>query len=145
MTIFILAYLIGGYCAMAAAWFLGGRPERWGAVIWAVNWLLAGVVLDLRSGSLLIGHAMSDGVSLAGMIWLALRYDRWWILASVASMTLWMTVHLSALLNPQLSYIGIVSALLGFSLLGVLLLGLGVLERWLAGERRVEVLERWLP
>ena len=134
MSPFVLAYAIGGTFAVALAWLRGGHAEREGAMIWTVNWTMCWVLGDIEIGGLQAGVALVDLLSLVAIVWLALRYDRWWPLGVAACMTLWMAVHAAEMLVPELGRFAALSAQLGPGLLGVLFLGLGVAERWLAEE-----------
>ncbi len=70
-----------------AAWRAGGKPERYVASIY-LGMLLASAA-NAFSGSAHAGadysgvknfHFLLDGLALVGVVAIALRYDRWWIL-----------------------------------------------------------------
>ena len=59
---------------------------------------------------------MADVIVFATVLWLALRYQRWW--------------PLGAAITP----LGEASAQLGLGMLAILMQAAGAFERWLAGE-----------
>ena len=144
MTIFGHAYLVGGALAMAAAWLQGGHAERRGTLILLLNWVLCMLLADLRIGHLRAGIMVVDLLTVAAFVRLALEEGRWWLLGISGSGILWLFVHALTIGAPDLSLMGLMSAQLGFGLLAVVFLGLGPMERWLAGEQPVSSTRRWL-
>ena len=128
----------------AVAWFKGGHPERFGAAILIVAFLVAAVVPRATVlGDVLIYDAAADLVLLVIFVWMAMRGERWWPFVAAAAMFLTLMVHLAMVLIPQLDTRADLSARMGLTLLGVLALLAGVGERWLAGERPVCKPEDW--
>lgn len=119
---------------VALAWLRGGHPERLGVGIWLVGWMLAMVSNEVRLGDVRILVALIDLGTLAAILWLGLRSDRWWPLGASACLMLMLAVHLSAALPSGITPFGEASAQLGLGLLLALIHAAGVLERWLAGE-----------
>lgn len=144
MTPFVILYVYGGIAGMGLAWLRGGHPERQGAMIWIANWTIARLLGDLDVGSLRAGAAIADLIALLAFLRLSLKHDRWWPFGVTACMALWMVLHGLEASSPGQSPVAVISAQLGPSLLGILFLGLGPVERWIAGERAVCDLEsRW--
>lgn len=141
MTPFVLLYVCGGIACMGLAWLRGGHPERQGAMIWIANWTIARLLGGLDAGSLRAGAAIADLIALLAFLRLSLKHDRWWPFGVTACMALWMALHALEASSPGQSPVAVISAQLGPSLLGILFLGLGSVERWIAGERAVSDLE----
>jgi hypothetical protein len=71
----------------AAAWRAGGKPERYVASIYLAMLLASAVnafTESAQTGSDYSGvknfHFLLDGLALVGVVAIALRYDRWWVL-----------------------------------------------------------------
>lgn len=122
----------------AAAWFKGGHPERFGALVLILAFFVSAVAPHAKVlGNLLIYDAVADLVLLGVFVWMALKGERWWPFVAAASMFLTAMVHLAMVLTPNLDTRADMSARMGLTLLLVLALLGGVVERWLAGERPV--------
>ena len=143
MPPYVILYVYGGTACMALAWLRGGHTERQGAVIWVANWMIAHLLGDLHIGSLRAGVAIADLIALLAFVRLSLTHHRWWPFGVSACMALWMLLHGIEATSPNLSFVAGASAQLGPSLLGVLFLGLGPVERWLAGEPPLSPGARW--
>jgi len=143
LTPFVLLYLVAGLAGLSLAWLKGGHPERLGAVLWLIGWLLALLVNDLRVGDLRWAVALVDLGAFAAFLWVALRFERWWPLGVSACMVLILVVHLSVILIPEMTPLGEASAQLGLGLVTVLILAAGALERWLAGEPPASAAAVW--
>lgn len=143
MSPFVILYLIVSLAALALGWLKGGHPERLGVLIWLAGWMLAFLLNDLRIGSLRWGVALLDLASLCAVLWLALRFERWWPLGVSACLVLMIAVHLSALLIPEMTPLGEASAQLGLGMLAVLIQAAGAFERWLAGEAPASAMAVW--
>lgn len=118
MTRFILQVLFL-ILVVAAAWRVGGKPERYMASIYLlmlVISLLGAILLDDFGGSLRQSQnyrLLLDFTALIAVTTVALRYDRWW--------TLWVgSVQLLAVIAHVLKLTG----------LSIHPLVYGVMERW---------------
>lgn len=122
----------------AAAWFKGAHPERFGAMVLIVAYVVSALAPSVKVlGDLLIYDAAADLVLLVIFIWMALKGERWWPFAAAAAMFLTLMVHLAMVLVPELDTRADLSARMGLTLLLVTALLAGVGERWLAGEQAV--------
>jgi hypothetical protein len=65
--------------AYSFALLAGGAPERIFAAVFASTWLLSMAIHD-RVGEMPLYETVKDTVRLALVIWLAMRFDRWWLL-----------------------------------------------------------------
>lgn len=143
MTPFVILYLVVSLVALALGWLKGGHPERLGVVFWLAGWMLAVLLNDVRIGSLRWGVALCDLASLGAVLWLALRFERWWPLGVSACLILMLVVHLCAVLIPEMTPLGESSAQLGLGMLAVLIQAAGTFERWLAGEAPASATAVW--
>lgn len=97
-----------------AAWRRGGEPERYVASIYLAMLVTSGV--NAFSASAQAGadysnvkqlHFLLDGLALAGVVFVALRYDRWWTLWVGSVQSLAVMAHLLRALNwpiPPIAY-----------------------------------------
>lgn len=106
---------------------------------------LASIGPPVMIGRLHADHALQDTLLMLVFGWLAFKRDRWWPLATTATMVLVVMVHLSMVLVPGLDHRADLSARLGLGILTTLTLLFGVFERWLAGERPVSQRAIWHP
>jgi hypothetical protein len=126
---YLLAFVI---CVMI--WLGGGKTERTGAAMY-----LAALAASLMTQGLWFGNvrwavAVIDVVFLAGLIYLALRKDRWWPLVAAGFQILILLIYAAMVLRPELGVRSGVGATWALAhLISLCLLG-GVLERFLAGE-----------
>lgn len=130
----VVTYLILAAIIYPLAWFKGGAPERWGAVICVVGSVGATALQNVMLGENRIGEAVLDVITLAIFLRMSLVGRRWWPLAASACMLMMLIVHLSTALMPSMTSRADIVARLGLSVLLELILAAGVLERWLAGE-----------
>ncbi len=131
----VLFYLVLTLVVLPLAWAKGGPPERQGAAILLVGWLLSYLVQDVTLGKTFIGEAAVDAVTTAIFLWLAMTRRRWWLLAATAVMILLMIAHAATAFLPELTPRGDRVARMGLGVLLPLSLLAGIGERWLAGER----------
>lgn len=143
MTPFVILYLVVSLVALALGWLKGGHPERLGVVFWLIGWMLAVLLNDVRIGDLRWAVALCDLASLGAVLWLGLRFERWWPLGVSACLILMLVVHLSAVLIPEMTPLGESSAQLGLGMLAVLIQAAGAFERWLAGEAPASATAVW--
>lgn len=115
-------------------WLRGGRPERGVVAILLACYLLVPVLEGLRWGSLMAGVLAIDLTAWIGMVWLCLRYDRWWLLFVTGAQTLSLMAHPVLMLSPSLTLRESIAAQWAFTLVALYSLLLGVVERRLAGE-----------
>lgn len=120
----------------ALAWLKGGHTERFGVMVLVVAYIVS-FAPPVMIGQLHAVHAFEDALLMLVFGWLALKRDRWWPLIMTATMVLTVLVHLSMVLVPELDRRADIAARLGLGVLTTLSLLIGVVERWLAGERPV--------
>lgn len=128
-------YLLLMLTVLPLAWVKGGPPERRGATILLVAWVLSYLLQDVTLGKTYAGEAGVDAITTLVFLWMALTRRRWWLLAITAVMILLMVAHAATLVLPDLTQRGDRVARMGLGVLLPLSLLAGVGERWLAGER----------
>lgn len=129
--------------SISYGWLRGGHPERFGALVLLLDYLVSRLGDDLNIRQFAPVTATQDFVVMLAFGWLALRTDRWWPISMTASLALCILVRVVGMMNPELSRFAMLSAILGlWILLYVVALG-GVLERWLAGERAASASKVW--
>lgn len=137
-------YLISILVVFAVAWFRGGHPERAGVVALLLTYVAGPFVFDLNFGRMRAGIALADVALLVALVWLSLRYDRWWLLFASAAQTLSVVSHAALLVNAEVTPRENMAAQWVFGLLALYALLAGVGERWLAGEAvAAPPLRRW--
>lgn len=129
-----LFIIISALAIFPFAWLRGGRPERAAVGVQLASYVLAVVVQDLRWGSLSVGVAAVDLALWLSLVWLGLRYDRWWLMIAAGAQTLNLMTHPVLLLSTSLTARESIAAQWVFTLVTLYSLLLGVLERRLAGE-----------
>jgi hypothetical protein len=120
--------------AVALAWLRGGRPERTAAAALLTAWCLGFALADWRLGRISVGTAAADLGLLVVLGLLALRHDRWWLLAASAAQALVVAAHLAVITRPGLTLDENAMVLCVFRCLVAVCLLAGAPERWLAGE-----------
>ncbi|KQW81830.1 hypothetical protein [Brevundimonas sp. Root1279] len=143
MTPFSIFLLVLSLAVFLIAWLKGGHAERKGVLICILAYLSSYAGRGLRIDDLQIGDAIADLIVTGAFAWLALRSNRWWPFAATASMILMLVVHASMVLVPELTVRGDMAARMGLSVVLVLSIFGGVVERWLAGERPVSETATW--
>lgn len=134
MTPWYAALLVLGLSAFAAGFWKGGAAERQGAAVLSGNLVLT-IALQLSGSPHAVAFvAGTDGLTTLIFVWLALRRDRWWLLAATAGLVLCTATWVISLLHPAVGFYTAASAEIGEWALVYLALAAGVLERWLAGE-----------
>lgn len=123
------------------AWLRGGPPERAAVGFQLSSYVLAVAVQHLRWGSLAVGVTAVDLALWLGLVWLSLRYDRWWLMVAAGAQTLNLMTHPVLLLSASLTTRESVAAQWVFTLVSLYSLLLGVFERRLAGERPLALLQ----
>ena len=109
-----------------AAMILGRWPERWGAVVIALDWLASALGEDRRWRH----HGQpvtfaSDLIMLATFVGLTLGCRRTWVLWAAASALLMDATHVAALLDPAIGQWSYITAVYvwEFTLLAALAVG----------------------
>ncbi|WP_029416630.1 hypothetical protein [Brevundimonas bacteroides] len=128
---FQLFYLVSTFAVWAIVWWKGAKPERLGVLLLIANYTLGGLLDPLRLWWTL---PLNDLACVAVLLWMAFRFDRWWILAAAAAHLLLIVVHISVLSDPSLDMRVYVASRWVFGVIGLYALLAGALERWLAGE-----------
>ena len=134
ITIYLIAVHIVAWMSFAAAWWKGGRVERLGAAVLVCDALLTAAIVRLDAPG---GHRAAmivQFLTALAILWMAFRFDRWWLLVASGALILCGLVTVMEVLNPALSLYAALSAQIGLWALVYLSLLAGVAERWLAGE-----------
>ncbi len=124
-------YLVSTFAIWAIVWWKGAKPERLGVLLLIANYTAGGILDDLRLWWTL---PLNDLICLAVLVWMGLRFDRWWILAAAAAQLLLMIVHVSVLSDPTLDMRVYVASRWVFGVIGLYALLAGAAERWFAGD-----------
>lgn len=123
--------------SISVGWLRGGHPERFGAAILLLDYLVSRLGEQLQIREIFLVSVTQDFVFMLIFGWLALRVDRWWPIVVTASLALCILVRVIGMANPDLSTFAMYSAILGFWLVLYTAMLAGVWERRLAGERGV--------
>lgn len=129
-----LFYLASTAAILVIGWWKGGAPERWAVLALALAYLTTGLVKTVEWSGLRIGVASIDLLLAVGLLSMALRYRRWWLLLAAANQALVVLAHGTAFADPSLGLRVSVASRWMFGLIVLYALLGGVLERWLAGE-----------
>lgn len=129
--------------SITLGWSRGGHPERCGALVLLLDYLVSRVGDQWQIREIVIIALTLDLAVMLAFTWLALRADRWWPIAVTASLALCVLARVIGLMNPELSRFAMLSAVLGFWLLIYIFTIAGVAERWLAGEPAISDSETW--
>lgn len=143
ISAFHVFYYAFSVLVFALAWLKGGHTERFGATLLIIAWVVSSAP-PVMIGRLHADHAIEDALLMGLFGWMAMKGDRWWPLAMTVTLMLTVLVHVAMVLVPDLDHRADIAARLGLGVLTFLSLLLGVLERWLAGERPVSESARWL-
>lgn len=129
-----LFFLVSTLVILPITWSRGGHPERTGVVVMLLTYL-AGLFLQyVRVDQFMVGYCLADLFMMAALIWMTLKYDRWWLFLASAAQALSVLSYVSVLSQPELTARENVAAQWIFGLISLYALLGGVLERWLAGE-----------
>ena len=134
MTPWQMAGIAFGLAVYVLAWFRGGRPERLGAGVFVVTFVVSAIIFDWEIGGFFWAALVLDCARLVIFGWLCFRYDRWWLLVVTAAVGLTVLAHALRLLDPGFSQVALASSAVGLGYVIDLALLLGVWERRLAGE-----------
>jgi hypothetical protein len=130
-----LFIILSALAIMPFAWLRGAAPERAVAALLLAAYLSLPLIQGWRWGPVLVGVALNDLAVWAGMLWLTLRYDRWWLLLAAGAQTLNLLSHPVLLLAETITLRDSIAAQWAFTLVSLYALLLGVLERRLSGEK----------
>lgn len=121
--------------ALVTAWCLGARPERRAVAVLAAAYALSGPASFLH-----LDLVVAIDVGLAGaLIWLGLRYRRWWLLVAAGNSLVVLVAHYAVWTDPDIYIRASITyrALPGLAIAGAL--ALSPLERWLSGDQRLDL------
>lgn len=76
----------------------GGRPERTAAVLFTALVLITPLVQPLSVGQWRWGVAITSLFTFSGLLWLALKCDRWWLIFAAGCQLLALFTHMISLL-----------------------------------------------
>jgi hypothetical protein len=136
-------FLMSILVVLPLAWLGGGHTERSGVTLFLWLYIVGYLVQYLLIGNLMWGEALVDIVGLAGVVWLALKRDRWWPLVAAAVHIMILLVYAGTALVPGFSLRSGVVASMVLGVLSLYCLMGGVLERILAGETPVSKTAIW--
>ncbi len=134
ITIYFIAVQIMAVVSFTAAWWKGGRVERFGAAILVCDALLTTIIVDMATPGVHRAAMMVQLITALAILWLTFRFDRWWLFVASGALILCGLITAMEVLNPALSLYAALSAQLGLWALVYLALLAGAGERWLAGE-----------
>lgn len=135
MTVWQIAGTWFALTVYAIAWFGGGRPERFGAAVLILDGLVSVALFRWGLSGIYPNAMIEESVWLLVIGGLAFRSDRWWPIVMTAALCLIVFTYGLRLMDPSLSLYAAMSAHVGLGYVIDLTLLLGVLERWLAGEK----------
>ena len=135
ITIYLIVVQVLAVASFIVGWWKGGRVERLGAAILVCDTLLTPAIVGLAAPGAHRAAMMVQILTALAILWLTLRFDRWWLFVASGALILCGLVTVMEALNPALSLYAALSAQLGLWALVYLSLLAGAGERWLAGER----------
>jgi hypothetical protein len=127
-------FLISTLVIFAIGWLKGGHPERQGVLFLILAYVSSVLVQDMNRGEHQTGVMVTDVILLVGLLWMAFRFDRWWLLVAVACQILAVIAHVALWLDPEIGLRSNVVTRWLFGMIQLYALAGGVIERWLAGE-----------
>ena len=130
-----LFFLCSALAILPLAWVKGGHPERAGVALFIAAYVAAPFLEGFRIGETMPAIAVEDLIILSVLIWLALKYDRWWLLLASAAQSLNVLSHVALMVTPELTAREAIGAQWVFGLISLYALFSGILERHLSGER----------
>jgi len=136
-------FLISIPVVFPLAWLGGGHTERAGVALYLCLYILAGLTQHVPIGNPLWAPALVDLIFLIGVVWMALKRERWWPLVACALQVMVMLVYIGTMLVPGFSPRSGIVAVMVLGILGLYCLLGGVLERILAGEAPVSASAVW--
>tara|TARA_R110002124_G_scaffold273658_1_gene443161 strand:- start:2853 stop:3320 length:468 start_codon:yes stop_codon:yes gene_type:complete len=138
-------FLISIIFIFPLAWLGGGHMERRGVALFLCMYFIGPLVQHIRIGNLLWAEALLEVAFLGGLIWLALKGNRWWPLVAAAFQTMIVIMYAAIALTPEMTPRSGVVASMVLGILGLYCLLGGVAERILAGEAPVSATAIWTP
>lgn len=116
-------------CALAV--WRGRDEERLAAGGQLANWALTILLVRLNAGVISTdvqwGVLIADAALLAGLLWIAMRSERYWPLFAAAFHLLVVVVHLGRIVDPRISGWAYITAGLVFAYLVLFTIGYGSL------------------
>ena len=137
------AFLVSALVIFPLAWLGGGHTGRSGVALYMCLFFVSPLVQQYRIGNLMWATALIDLVFLIGLVWLALKRERWWPLVASAFQVMVMLIYLSTALVPGFDTRSGVVAIMVLGMLALFCLLGGVVERILAGEAPVSASAVW--
>ena len=112
--------------ACSYALWRGRRPERIGAVVFLLNWLIHPLMVNTSAWfSPQVAAFAVDVPMLAALIWLALRGDRWWPMWAAAFTFLGMLMTVIIAADPRVRPLAYMTAQVMWNYLAVVSLVAG--------------------
>lgn len=127
---------------MAAGW-KGGHVERLGAAVLVCDYALTAAVSRAPLPNPYLASTAVECVTTLVFLWMAFRFDRWWLLVAASSLILCNVAAILGLAHPGLSLYAAASAEVGLWTVVYASLLAGVGERWLAGEPPAGAVLAW--
>lgn len=139
MIVFIAWWAIA-ILVFGAALVWGGRPERQGAIIMFAAYLATPFVGAWTHPGLATGVLSVDAALALGLLLLSLRHARWWLLLACANQLLVVLAHLTSLMDNSIWTRAAITSRIGFGLMVLFALAVGIGEAHIARSSRREPL-----
>ena len=130
-----LFFLLSALLVLPLAWVKGGHAERAAVALFIAAYVSGPFLQGYQIGEVMAAVALGDLAVWSVFVWLALRYDRWWLILASAAQGLNVLSHAAIVLTPDITTREAVAAQWIFGLVSLYALLSGVLERHLAGEQ----------
>lgn len=143
ITTFLIAGHIVAWVSFATACWKGGHVERLGAMVLAGDYLLVEAIYRSPIPHPYMIATVVQFLATLIFIWMAFRFDRWWLFAGASALVLCDLVTLLEFGLPELTRHAAVSAEVGLWLVVYTALLAGAGERWLAGEPAIGDSKPW--
>ena len=134
MSPFQAAFYLLSFVIYVTIWLGGGQTERTGAAMYVVGCVIGLMTQGLWFGNVMWAMALVDIALLGGLIYLALRKDRWWPMVASGFQVLILLIYAAMALRPELGARAGVGATWALAYLIIFCMLGGVVERFLAGE-----------
>lgn len=92
-------FLAFTWLVIAALIVWGGRPERMASALFGILHLATPAIDQLAIGQVRWAVAITSLLTFGGLLWLALKCDRWWLVFAAGCQLLALSTHIISLLQ----------------------------------------------
>lgn len=132
LTVPQLAILAANLAALVLLVWRGERPERIAALMIVALLVLEPLLDPLRINAWRVGGGLVNLALFAGFVWLAERWDRWWVVLAASVQLLLVLTFLMPLMTDEFSVRTGIALRLGLWAVISIILFIGAWEAWAA-------------